>query len=674
MMKKFLFISFLIINVVTSNAQWNGTTAVGNPVCTTSNTTAKAGNVSTTDGAGGMFIAWIDLRTVGTQSIYIQKILSNGSLGFGSEILISNANTAVTNSGNKSNLSIESDGVGGAILTWQDARNITSAPLNNNNDIYGQRVDATGAALWTAGGVRLTVSDYTISNKTAPKLARLNATEGVIIFGDNRLTNVNGYAQKFNLSNGATQWAADVSVHGDQLGTQTNFAIIADGSNGVFITWTDPRASSDRNIYAQRLDNSGAPVIGWAAGGNLVCNALLTQQTSQLVLDGTGGIIIVWGDSRAAAADIDVWANRLDASGNPLWNGLTGKPVCTFSATSDQSLPIIVASGSNFIITWYDLRNTATTNRDIYANSVDINGDTQWPTVNSQVGVPICTFAGSQPFSSFQITSDGSNGAIIVWDDARVAANQDIYAQRINGAGGLVWTTIDGSLISNATGNQAGPVLSKDLTNNTIIAWRDARNGTTSGEIYASKLLLTGVLPLNILQIDASIQNNISTIFWKTDIEINAQKFVVQRNDDGIHFYDVVHINAKGLNNSDYKINDTKIVKTTALYRIKCIDKNGEINFSEVVKVKADNKNLYVNIFPNPVANFVNIEMNNIKAGVYTIKFIDSKGLLAKKQSIKINGSNTILAVDVQNIVAGNYAVQIVGELMNETKMIVIKN
>jgi hypothetical protein len=672
-MKKNILSLFFIANFICVNAQWNGTTAVGNPLCTSSNSTAKVSNVSTTDGAGGMFVAWIDLRVVGTQSVYVQKILSNGNLAFASEILLSNASTAVTNSGNKSNLSIEADGVGGAILTWQDARNITSTPVNNNNDIYGQRIDASGAALWTAGGVRLTVSDYTVSNKTAPKLAKLNATEAIVLFGDNRVGNVNGYAQKFSVANGATLWPADVSVHGDQLGTQTNFVILADGSNGVFITWTDPRVSSDRNIYAQRLDNNGNPVSGWAVGGNLVCNATLTQQTPQLVADGAGGVVIVWGDSRANVSDIDVWANRLDGSGTTLWNGLTGKPVCTFSSSTDQSVPIIVASGTSFIVTWYDLRNTATTNRDIYANSIDINGDTQWPSVGSQVGVPICTFAGTQPFSSFQITNDGSNGAIIVWDDARVTTNQDIYAQRINSAGLVQWAT-DGVLISNATGNQAGPIFAKDISNNLIIAWRDARNGTTSGEIYASKLLLTGLLPLNVLQIDASIQNNLSTIFWKTENEINAQKFVVQRSDDGMHFYDIANANAKGVNNSSYTLKDNKIVNGTAVYRIKCIDKNGETNYSEAVRVKADNKDLYVNVFPNPASSFVNLEMNNIKAGNYLLKIVDTKGAIVKQQMINAVGTNTVVKIDIQQLVSGNYILQIIGEGLNENKIIFVQS
>jgi hypothetical protein len=670
-MKKIIILSFLIINVVTSNGQWNGTTLVGNPVCTTSITTAKNGNVSSSDGAGGMFVAWIDSRISANQSIYVQRILSNGSLAFVSEVLVANAITGIANSGNKSNLTIEPDGVGGAILVWLDQRNYTAvSPFNN--DVYGQRIDATGAALWTAGGKRMTVSDNSLYTKITPRVTVINATEAIVIFGDNRLGTSDLFAQKITLSTGNTAWVADVSVHGSQLNTSTNIAQVADGSDGLFLTWQDARpGSAVADIYAQRIDNSGTML--WGANATAVCTNAALQSFPSISLDGAGGVIIAWTDSRGGVGDGDIYAQRMNAAGAEQW-AMNGIAVCIQSG-SNQTNPFIVQGGGGFIIVWSDQR-AGTGQRNIYANSIDASGTPTWTTA-AVGGIAVCIATGNQPSSSvssgIQLVSDGSNGAIIVWDDARVTTNIDIYAQRINSAGVAQWTT-DGVLISNAAGNQITPSIVTDNAFKTIIAWRDARNGTANGEIYASKLLLTGLLPLNILQIDASIQNNISTIYWKTDNEINAQNYIVQRSDNGSVFYDVVLTNAKGINNSSYSLKDNKLVKTTALYRIKIIDKNGEINYSAIVKVKADNKDLWVSVFPNPTNNVVKIEMNNIKLGYYNLKIIDNKGAIVKTQSIKINGNNTLLSLDVQNIVAGHYVVQIIGEGINESKMIIIKS
>ena len=317
-MKYFLFLLTCFFISIMSVAQWNSNTAVNNLITDVAGVGSRSNNVAVTDGAGGMFVAWIDSRTSSNQSIYVQRVLSNGTLSFTTEVLAANAVTAVAGSGNKSNLSIDADGAGGVILAWQDPRNITTTPANSNNDIYGQRINSAGALLWTTGGVRLSVSDNAVSSKINPKLAKVNATEAIVIFGDNRAGTSDIFAQKILLSTGAAQWAADVSIHGNQPNTQISFSVLADGAGGVFIVWQDPRlATSNSDIYAQKINNSGT--LLWGASGAIVCNAVLNQLTPLMVSDGAGGITITWTDNRASAADGDIYAQRLDAMGVAQW-------------------------------------------------------------------------------------------------------------------------------------------------------------------------------------------------------------------------------------------------------------------------------------------------------------------------------------------------------------------
>ena len=49
--------------------------------------------------------------------------------------------------------------------------------------------------------------------------------------------------------------------------------------------------------------------------------------------DGAGGAIIVWADERWGTADVDIYAQRIDGSGSPLW-AANGAPVCTASSTT----------------------------------------------------------------------------------------------------------------------------------------------------------------------------------------------------------------------------------------------------------------------------------------------------------------------------------------------------
>src|SRR3989338_7023618 len=63
-------------------------------------------------------------------------------------------NTAIcTASGQQSSLQIVSDGAGGAIIAWEDARNV-------HFDIYAQRVDAHGNVLWKKDGVSIRSEEH----------------------------------------------------------------------------------------------------------------------------------------------------------------------------------------------------------------------------------------------------------------------------------------------------------------------------------------------------------------------------------------------------------------------------------------------------------------------------------------------------------------------------------
>ena len=108
------------------------------------------------------------------------------------------------------------------------------------------------------------------------------------------------------------------------------------------------------------------------------------------------------------------------------------------SAVGQQRGPHVTSDGSGgAIITWMDDRDIATNSTDIYAQRINASGFVQW-TAN---GVGICTDIGLQ--SAPQITTDGSGGAIIVWQDNRVFPIPEIFAQRINASGVVQWT-IDG--------------------------------------------------------------------------------------------------------------------------------------------------------------------------------------------------------------------------------------
>ena len=200
--------------------------------------------------------------------------------------------------------------------------------------------------------------------------------------------------------------------------------IIPDGAQGAVIVWQDYRNGIDGNIYGNKIDKDGYIYDC----GVPICEAESIQELARIIPDGTGGVIVVWVDYRNGGS-ADIYAQRVDGTGNARWT-LDGIPICMES--SYQSNARIVPDGAGgAIIVWEDYRRGQ---YDIYAQRVTGDGDTLW----AANGMPIDTTQGDQ--AGPELVPDGTGGAIVAWFDTR-NGDQDIYAQRVDGDGNLLWGT-----------------------------------------------------------------------------------------------------------------------------------------------------------------------------------------------------------------------------------------
>ena len=367
--------------------------------------------VCLSDGSGGGFITWWDYRA-GNYDVYAQKVDGDGNVEWGA-----NGIPICDELESQLVLSIISDGSGGAIIVWQDAR-------NGNSDIYAQRVNAAGEDLWTSNGVAV----CTATDDQSFPAAVGDGSGGVIVaWSDERSANYDIYAQKID-SSGNAKWGINgVPLCAGQ--SSSTFRIPwtrSDGSGGAIVTWYDNR-NGDYDIYAQRVNSNGG--TEWANNGLAVYSGPGSQTItsvwySPMVSDNSGGAIIGWRDNRNG--NYDVYAQRINGEGVLQWNS-QGIRIC--DASNDQSTPIVTTDGSGgAILTWADARSGT---NDLYSQKIDESGEVQW-TPN---GEAVCTAAENQ--GGVVSVKDGLGGAIIGWIDYRKSTDNDIYAQRINAAGYL---------------------------------------------------------------------------------------------------------------------------------------------------------------------------------------------------------------------------------------------
>ncbi|TAK10182.1 MAG: hypothetical protein EPO39_00715 [Candidatus Manganitrophaceae bacterium] len=414
------------------------------------------------DGAGGAIVVWADFRNGATSDLFAQRVNGSGAVQWAADgIAVSTAPN------NQSFPQLVSDGAGGAIIVWEDNRSGTS-------DIYAQRVSPEGAALWAAEGIPLSAA---ANSQLSPRLIPDGSGGAIIVWQDHRSGgSADLFIQRVNQA-GVAQWTADGVALSTAANDQQSPELISDGNGGAIVVWQDHRSGATADLYAQRIGGDGT--VQWTADGMAISTAADHQQFPQLISDGAGGAMIVWQDRRNGTDQI--YAQRVNGAGAAQW-AADGIPIA--ATAHPQTAPQAASDGSDgAILTWQE-------GSDIAAQRVNGSGAVLW----AAEGVAVSAAANSQSFP--QLVPDGAGGAVLAWSDQRSGTNYDIYAQRLNSGGTVLWTA-NGVPISNAAGDQSSgaaasaPQLIADGAGGAVVVWQDHRSGTSS-DIYAQGISASG--------------------------------------------------------------------------------------------------------------------------------------------------------------------------------------
>jgi len=375
----------------------------GVPVCTATGSQMNVRAVS--DGAGGAFIVWQDLRA-GHFDIYAQRLGPTG------QPLWAVNGVPVCNMPNQQqNPSVAADGSGGLLVVWEDYRS------GSHWDVYAQRLNASNWILWDVLGLAVCTA---AQNQTAPVIAPDDLGGAIIAWEDYRSgSTLDIYAQRIT-SGGSPAWTANGVPLCDATGHQEEPDITADGAGGAIVAWQDNRGM---DIYAQRVNASG--VVQWADDGVQVSTTAGLQYFPTVVADGNFGAYVGWED-HTDASDWDLGAQHLDGSGAKQWPD--DLAVC--ATWGHQSGLVMVPSGPDGVVfVWLDARR-GPQQEDVYAQRIYGPGWPRWHTD----GVPVGTAVGRK----YGVAAAGAwaGGVIAAWTDSRDGVG-DICAQRVDQWGKL---------------------------------------------------------------------------------------------------------------------------------------------------------------------------------------------------------------------------------------------
>jgi len=321
---------------------------------------------------------------------------------------------------------------------------------------------------------------------------------------------------------------------GDQLQPSVVFNPTADEYLAV---WSDYRADTDGDIYAQRITAAGvltgsaiaiAATTGLEAEPSVACNPAdnlylvvwsdrpntviyvagqivgasgVLSGTEIALYDGSGDnqqpraaynaangeFLVVW--SRWWQ---DIYGKRLSAQGVPLDNtGTTADEsqssvaFTVSAAAGHQYRPAVVADPLTgaYLVVWQDNRNESY--GDLYGQLVAGNG------ALSGSEIALSVVSGSMQTEATLTYDAAHQNYLAIWSDMRLANNEDLYAQAITSGG-----VLSGSAFSvySATLSQIHPaVVSRPTDGESLVVWNEF--GTASRNLYARRLDSAGGLP-----------------------------------------------------------------------------------------------------------------------------------------------------------------------------------
>jgi len=272
------------------NLLWD---AGGAPVCTYSGDQSTMGMAA--DGSGGAFIAWTDSRAgVDSLDIYLGHVTSAGFAEW-----TPNGSLVCRAPGWQTLGGVAADGVGGAFLTWRDER--------TGVDVYAQRMSEYGTPVWDVGGIEVQTSAY------SPSIIDDGDAGVILAWLDGRAGGRDIYAQRLDRFGNAL-WGtggAPVCTYGDYMEAPD---LVSDGAGGVVAVWEDNRPGTTlADIYAQRLDSDGNRL--WDEDGIAISTNPGPQEDCVATTDGEGGVIAAWRLGRGENEEGDVYAQRLERNG-----------------------------------------------------------------------------------------------------------------------------------------------------------------------------------------------------------------------------------------------------------------------------------------------------------------------------------------------------------------------
>jgi hypothetical protein len=212
------------------------------------------------------------------------------------------------------------------------------------------------------------------------------------------------------------------------------------------------------------------------------------------------------------------------------------------------------------------------------------------------------------------------------------------------------------------------------------VAIRQGTN-TPTGRVDAIRVstMWDQVIPVELTSFTAITLKSGVQLKWSTSSEVNNKGFDVERRAEGKNWSKIGYVEGKGTTteNQNYLFVDKNIASGKYQYRLKQVDFDGTVAFSQVINVEFNSPVTYelLQNYPNPFNPSTKINYSVAQAGLVTIKVYN---MLGQEIRTLVNGhkdaGNYSVDFNADNLFSGVYFYKIeAGNFVQVKKMTLIK-
>lgn len=170
-----------------------------------------------------------------------------------------------------------------------------------------------------------------------------------------------------------------------------------------------------------------------------------------------------------------------------------------------------------------------------------------------------------------------------------------------------------------------------------------------------------GPLPVTFVSLKAAQQGDDIAVDWKVENETNMKDYEVEKSLDGVRFVRTSLVPAGNDGAGAYTWLDKDVTPGWNYYRIKSLDENGKVSYSEVAKVLVEMIAPMITVYPNPIVNgVINVHLVNQPAGNYKLRLLNAQGqVMVNKLITRDKGTSIEPLTWDYKLARGNYRIEV---------------